>query len=186
MTCIVALKTRDKIIFGGDGRVAVGGEVHSLKHPKVWEKFGMLWGVAGNLRVMNIIQHHITIPKREYDSSLSAEKFANKVVLRELRETFRELEFMKYDGGAEYINSRILFTVDGHIFFLDTDMSVTEFSSDYCSIGTGAPYALGSLYTTENWGLSGEERVHKALLCAGNFSEMVAPPYNFVTHNIFK
>ncbi len=66
-------------------------------------------------------------------------------------------------------------TSEGRLYELLTDFQMSEIE-DYTSVGSGSPYALGSLYTTRRW-KNQEKRIMIALKAACVYDTCSGPPY---------
>jgi ATP-dependent protease HslVU (ClpYQ) peptidase subunit len=87
---------------------------------------------------------------------------------------------LKLDTSSPERNdmSELIIGIKGRIFIIEDDWQVTEYIHDYLAIGSGSPYALGSLYSTTD--LPPNERVQKALEAADQFSITVCQPFDYI------
>ena len=179
MTCIVALRTPNTIYFAGDSLVKIDNEIFTIKQSKIFKRGPHLFGVAGSPRLLNILQYDSDIPDRI--PGQSTEDYANISLIDSFRVAFREAGYMEKYGGREQTDSKALFTVDDHIFYLGESLSLIEIEEDYISIGAGASYAMSSLYTTERSCMKPENRIKKALSTAEKFSPLVSRPFKIIS-----
>src|SRR5580658_7796164 len=63
MTCICAVAGDGKVVMGGDSAVSSEDGDRSLRSPKVFERDGLLFGVSGELRAGQLIQHVFDLPR---------------------------------------------------------------------------------------------------------------------------
>ncbi len=70
---------------------------------------------------------------------------------------------------------RFLIGYRGGLYSIGGDLQVNEFLDGYTAIGSGADFALGSLYASE--ALGPHERVRCALEAAAHFSGTVREPF---------
>lgn len=187
LTCIVALRTPKEIIFGADSLVKIDSEIFTIKQKKVWKRGNHLWGVAGSPRLLNILNYDSDIPSQTFEDEtgnkihIPDDQFANITMMDSLRLAFREAGFMETIEGKEQIDSKLLFTVNNHVYYVGQSLSLVELKENYISIGAGAPYALSSLYTTEKGRMSPVNRVKVALETAEKFSPLVSRPFEVIS-----
>lgn len=167
MTCIVALKEKDKIFLGCDGLTAEGQFVYNPSESKIQKLADNMYiGVSGRSLTANIIQAN-------KDKLISEEKlFDNDFSF--LFNSFRKklLEILLSDNIHKQIEknndsfgSNILIVYNKNIYTMSNDSTI-QLIDTYYAEGSGQSYAMGSLFTTKNIDIGSREKVSLALLAA--------------------
>jgi ATP-dependent protease HslVU (ClpYQ) peptidase subunit len=168
MTCIVALEDNGKIYMGADS-AAVDGEAISLrKEPKIFKCGEFLIGFSHSFRYGQIVEHCFKPPKVTEKNIV---KYMVTEFVPELRITLAMNEF-------EEKESCMIIGHRGKIFYVESDWNVGYDETNYHSIGSGAPAAFGSLYSTK--GQHPLDRVRVALEAAQEFTTSVRGPFNYL------
>ncbi|MHA1866844.1 MAG: hypothetical protein ACTSXD_02125 [Candidatus Heimdallarchaeaceae archaeon] len=173
MSCVVGIKYKDKIYMGADSCVTKGGDrVLTLTDPKIFRRKQFLIGFCGELRVGQFLKH-TNIPK-DIDT-------VDKLV--EFMKTIFENEgFIRkgkdFDEPTLSVEAEFIVAYHGRIYIIGADLSVIEDGkNDYCAIGSGADFALGSLYTTKNQKVNPRKRLIRALKSSAYFDPGVSSPF---------
>ena len=168
MTCIVALEDNGKVYMGADS-AAVDGEAISLrKEPKIFKCGEFLIGFSHSFRYGQIVEHCFNPPKVTEKNII---KYMVTKFVPELRITLAMNEF-------EEKESCMIIGYKGKIFYVESDWNVGYDDTNYHAIGSGAPTAFGSLYSTQ--GQHPLDRVRIALEAAQEFTTSVRGPFNYL------
>lgn len=142
MTTIIAVKNEPGVTFGWDSQTSEGDRPLVRKQMKVFPNSGMVIGVAGNVRISDVVRY-LDFPARE---ALTHEYMVRDFVptlmgaLESAGALNTELNHRGFDGE--------LLVSDGEsIFKVAPDGAVIEEDSEVHAIGSGSPYALATL----NW-----------------------------------
>jgi ATP-dependent protease HslVU (ClpYQ) peptidase subunit len=168
MTCIVALEDQGTIYMGADSAAIEGDAISLRTAPKIFKTGKFLIGYCNSFRYGQIIQHYFKPPPIQ-----------DKDILKYMITKFvPELQRILENNGYEEKDSSIIIGYDGNIFYVESDWQVGQDMTNYHAIGSGSPYALGSLYST-----SGEplRRIEQALEAAEKFSTTVRSPFNYLS-----
>lgn len=172
MTCIAALIHDRRIWMGGDSAITSEDFRGAVAHPKVWLSEPHVIGVAGTLRVQQVVGAtfspgppigplrrwvHVMLPRLLIDC----------------------LDDALIDRRAKDFDLELLVGFKGHLYTIDRTFSVTE-SVEYAAIGSGSAFALGSLASTDG---EPEERLQTALLAAEKHDPSVAAPFTILSSN---
>lgn len=180
MTCIVALKQDNKIIFGSDSLTSdtEGDFVSITKQSKICRKQDKLMGFCGLVRPAQVIQSGWTFPKKEN----SDEDFYLRIKIpSSIRTSLKSSGCLsKDDDSTESVDIEVLFTYNNKIYYMDSAFGIHESINNYFSIGSGAGYALGSLFSTKKVEMTAKERIKCALDAASHFSASVGPPFKYL------
>lgn len=184
MTCIVGIVTEDGVILGADTLWAAGlywAETSAV--PKVFtielcsgEKIGI--GFAGQPRVMQILIHCVDwLNLGSWPQHGSEQAWIVSAAIPAMRRALDE-HGAKPDDDSESVEAQFLFAVNGRLFEIQSKWQVFEGVNRYGAIGSGGPYALGSLATV---GIGEpKSRVLAALEAAARFTPNVAPPFTVI------
>lgn len=175
MTCIAAVVHKNTVYMGGDSAF-VSGWYGLVVRPneKVFERDGVLFGVAGSPRAINLLRYHLQVATAPGDDlpAYMATTFVDA-----MRDCFKIGGYAEKENEVEGITSSILVGIGGRLFEYDADYQVQEVQ-DYAAIGSGGQVALGALYASE--GRNPQYRVQTALEAAERFNAGVRGPFQIV------
>jgi ATP-dependent protease HslVU (ClpYQ) peptidase subunit len=177
MTGIVGVKTPQGVFIGGDSAttndsglqtILAGGKVFFIGE----EKNRMLLGCTTSCRMMQLLHYELQLPA--YEDGMDVEtylvtKFVNAARTCLKDGGFAQKEDEKESGGNFLIGYR------GRLFEVQNDYQVSEPTNGYEAVGSGAKFALGSLYATPH--LPPEQRIELALQAATYHNAYVRPPF---------
>lgn len=171
MSCVVGIKQKGKIYLGADSCVTDAGRVLTLKDPKIFRRGEFLIGFCGDLRVGQLLKH---------TKIRGIETIENFVEF--MKELFKKEGYIrKYkDKDCPAISTETEFIIahKGRMYTVGEDLSIVEDSkNDYAAIGSGADFALGSLFATKNTRISSRKRLIRALKCSAYFDPGVGTPF---------
>lgn len=184
MTCIVALKTTRGIYMGADrASVSLGEgmfETRVERNPKVFKKNNMLLGFCGSFYHLQKISNNFNPP--EYLEEVTPFEYLISEFIPSLEEFIKNLPTpsVSIDKDDGPLLSTFILGFQGEIFIVNEDFSISSYVDKFESIGFGASYALGSLYSTQIVGMSPKERVNLALASSMQFSSAVKPPFDIL------
>lgn len=191
MTCIVGLEYEDGVIIGGDSAATGNGRIQLTTTPKVFklttdpelegQYTALLIGYTWSFRMGQIIQHSQYAP-RTVESESNYEYLINKFVPF-LRGIFKDAGWLKIEDEREE-GGEFLVGIRGQLFRIEWNFSVLRMSNGYDAVGSGAPYALGTIHILK-------EKVNQysdviqpptylvelALQAAANYSTSVSAPF---------
>lgn len=175
MTCIVGIEYNGKVFLGGD-RCSSNEHIKTIvDRPKVFHNGPILVGYTDSFRIGDLLQYHLSPAKRP--KILSDEEYVYMVLVEQIRELMKDKGFSMVSENAE-TGGNCLIGYKGKLYELQSDFSLNRTLSGYNAIGSGADYALGSLFATSD--LSPEDRIFTALSAAANFSPGVSPPFDII------
>lgn len=182
MTCIVALRHDKGVTLGADRQGTAGWSPHRSAHPKISEQNGVLVGVSGSIRLAQVIRHEldwddVTMRLRADDDPHT---WAVKKLVPAIRNILSTHAALHTENSvAEFHHSAAIFAVRSRIFELGSDLQVYENAEPYAAIGSGAPVARGSLFSTE-WMKDASERCRIALEAAAQWDTGVGGPFDYL------
>lgn len=183
MSCIVGLIHKGCVYMGCDSL----GSDQSLKlvrsDPKIFRVKGRhdaLIGFTTSFRMGQLLQYAQLIEtKAKVNHKYVVTKMIPKII-----HIFDEGGYGKADEDGR-VGGQFILAVNNKLFNIDNDFQVGENSCGYAAIGSGSPYALGSLYSTQDLNLTPEERIHISLKAASLFGIGVGAPFHiFSTKNL--
>lgn len=172
MSCIVGIKEKDKIYLGADSCVTEGTKIVVLKDPKIFKRGEFLIGFCGGLRSGQLLKH-TKINKNVKNISELVEF---------IKDLFEKEGYLRKSSNSEEpavsVDTEFIVAHKGRMYVIGSDLSVVEDGkNDYAAIGSGATFALGSLYATKNSKISIRKKLIKALQCSAYFDPGVSSPF---------
>ncbi len=168
MTCIVGLVDKKTVYMASDSEVSSSGISAAIRTKKIFKQGPYIIGVAGALRLSNLLQHEIEFPT---PPTKNIERFMATVFSHDLAYQIKELRKM---GSVTYDllrESTALIGVRGHLFVVEEGYQVMELRYKYAAIGTGEQAANSSMFTSEKLNWTPEQRVKTAVTAACEFAE---------------
>ena len=178
MTCIVGIKKGGVVYMGGDSiQIDSKDDVGITVHPKVFKVGDFLVGSCGGVRQRQLMQYTFR-PALTGDNYVSDMDYMVRAFIPGLQRCFKEGDYDPGENGPTF-----LVGFKGHIYIVGPGFHVLEFENDYVALGTGQPYACGSLHTTDanlsEW--TPEDRIRKALSAAEHHNAGVRGPFTIIS-----
>lgn len=171
MTCVVGIKTNDKIFVGADSAAVTGGHINYRADEKVFINSNMIFGFSHSFRIGQKLRYTLKIPKQRIEDDY-----------RFLCTTFIDSVYDIIDDKEEAKRLSFIFGYKGNLYTVHNDGQVEKVLDEYTAIGSGRDLALGSLYTTKAFGYQDpESRITYALNAASYYSTSVSPPFRVIS-----
>ena len=155
MTVIVGITDGTTVYIGGDRGVSDDVSILSLSRPKVHINNGWVFGYSGSLGVGQLMEI-IDMP----DAGEDPYKTLRTDVVSHMRSAID-----LYGSHDPEHTSDFIIGTQGRLFELSTaDWSVAEVNET--ALGSGSPFALGSLHTTKDFPATPGFRIEMALNAA--------------------
>lgn len=138
MTTLIGVQLEDDVLLGWDGRVTASNEHFTLRQEKFFVTHGIIMGVTGTVRVMNIFS---TLDLPEYDGS-DALSWTVVNLIPTLEAAAEHFKLTNEDGK---LDANLLVVVDSQLFKVGSDFSVYSAEEPIFTMGSGGDYALGAL-----------------------------------------
>lgn len=152
MTVIVGITDGTTVYIGGDRGVSDDVSILSLSRPKVHINNGWVFGYSGSLGVGQLMEI-IDMP----DAGEDPYKTLRTDVVSHMRSAID-----LYGSHDPEHTSDFIIGTQGRLFELSTaDWSVAEVNET--ALGSGSPFALGSLHTTKDFPATHEFRINMAI-----------------------
>lgn len=178
MTCIVGVVKGDTVWLGGDRAATDNGFNRKImKDPKIFMKGELGFGVCGLPKVLDALAHAIELPVQRGGADRG---FLVGELVPAIREGLKRLDCTIDDSpyGTCFAGS-MLMAYRGILYELQGNFQLVASDCGYGSVGSGAPFALGSL--TETWRMDHpRKRVIAALEAAADGNAGVAPPFDVI------
>lgn len=172
MTCIVALKDGDSIYMAAERGASDDDTILSLTTPKIWQSGPYVFGYAGTLDGERMRYNFKPTPP---GATKDIDRFMQTNFIKQLRAFYNEW----WIDTSKDADLGLIIGIKGNIYEHNAiDMSLSKFTGNYLSIGSGSGFAYGSLYTSES--LQPKDRVALAVNAAINFSTSCMGPVDII------
>ena len=167
MSCVVGLLQDGKLYIASDGIATTDeGEKRPVICIKVFKNKNYLIGFTGSVR------HGQLLNARNFDPPSNIYDFPEAA-----RNIFLEKgAILSTENGQQIHSSNLLIGYQGRLFEVLIDFQMNEVMGAYTAIGSGSPYAMGSLFATQRW-KSAEKRIINALNAACEYDRSCGLPY---------
>jgi ATP-dependent protease HslVU (ClpYQ) peptidase subunit len=151
MTTVIGIQYPDKCVLYADS-VVISNATTPFKHRsmvKIAKRGQYLIAAAGDFRVLQFVHHIWEPPTPTQDDLKDTFHFMISSVMPSLRDDFKENGFDtqdKDDKGERSLSFSLLLCLNGTIFDIDEDLTVTLSDTNFYGIGSGGDYALGALH----------------------------------------
>lgn len=179
MTCIVGIKHNGKVYLGADSLGSNYQNKVVRQDQKVFINGDMVFGFTSSFRMGQIIQYSFNPPiknkPKQSDMAFMVDEF-----IPALMDVYRDKHFLK---KTNEVASGGVFLVgyNGELYCVESDFQVGISVNGYDACGCGQDFALGSLYTTEPFDFSVEDRIRMAIDSAAQFSPGVGGPIHILS-----
>ncbi len=168
MSTVIGIVDNGKVWMGVDSyATTTSGERRHVICKKMFVNNRYLIGFIGSARTGQVLRpEYFEVPENIYEfPDRMMEQFKQKGCLA-----------VSADSQISIQESNFLIaTPDGKLFEILLDFQMNEIE-DFTAIGSGSPFALGSLHTTRRWG-SPKKRMLTALKTAAVYDMSTGPPY---------
>lgn len=167
MTCIAGIRENDRVYIAGDRMGSNGFTYSKYKQNKVFINSDFLFGVCGDYRAMQLLQHKYTPPDRstrQSDHAYLFKSFTDSVI-----ELFRENNAVNIIDSRTTWGGSLLFAYNSRLYVMHNNFQILEPEKNYYAVGSGEFHAIASLYSTDTMRMRPETRLRKAIVCASEF-----------------
>jgi len=179
MTCIATLVHQGSVWMGADAIISnVYLDRFESAQAKIFKRSGILIGITGYVRLLQILQYELQIPRYHPDDA--PEKYIASDLVKAMRKSLKSEGYLKEEDNKQEYYGEILIGFKGRVFLIDDNFGMTERTDGFSAIGCGARLALGSLYDTRDSKYSPGVRIRRALEAAARFSIAVGPPFTIL------
>lgn len=169
MSTIVGLIEGDDVYIGADSRASTeDGQIRPIICDKIFRNGKYLVGFTGSVRGGQVLlPYYFRFPKHPYMlPDAIREQLHNKGCLE------------SSDSNTDSHGCNLLIAIQGRLYEILCDFQLNQISS-FTTIGSGSPFAFGSLYTTQYMKkeYSPEKRLELALNAAAEYDAATGPPF---------
>lgn len=140
MTTIVMVEKPNLVQIAWDSKVSRGYSHEELEQEKVFEASGITYGVAGEVRVANILESLDVKPPQGVEGK-AVDAWVSRVLIPRMQFACREAD----PEGQYYVEANILVVVNGRVYSIGRNFSRVRNTSGVYAIGSGSTYAKGAL-----------------------------------------
>lgn len=177
MTAVVGLIEKKKLYIGADSAATDSRHGQSLlADAKVFDNGPMLFGVAGSLRMAQLIRYSMPIPKRDKDVELS--RYMATHFIDAVRKVLLEGGHAFKANNEEMQGGEFLVGTEGRLFHVQEDLAIIESVGPYDTIGGGGDLALGAMHVLYGTKKKPAEKIARALEAAAAFNSSVRQPFS--------
>lgn len=170
MTCIVGITDGNHVYMGADRSASDGDSIVSMSRPKIHVRENWIFGYAGNIGKGQLLE---MIPLPIVKNNEDPYFILRLEVVEELKKAIDAFSDNDSDD-AEW-----LIGCNGRLFEISTEgWGVIEISES--SIGSGSPYAFGSLHSTSSVYTDIKQRVYCAVEAAITYSPTCQAPIDIL------
>jgi hypothetical protein len=181
VTAIVAMRYEGTCWIGGDSAVVTpSGAITSQPGAKVFTRGPYAFGVCGAARLAQLLRFGVELEDPPQSSGDLHEFMCNRFIPA-VQACFDTAGFSETVNGQKR-GGWFLVGVAGEVFEVCANYEVSRHPGPYVAIGSGASFALGSLYTTEaiQKPLDPVDRLELAMTAAAAHCPNVRPPFEIV------
>jgi hypothetical protein len=180
MTCIVGFSHKGISYLGGDaaGSESNGGNITSRAYPKVFHKNDFVMGYTTSFRLGDILEVVCPPPEVKPNTLTLREHLISKWI-PPLRDKLKSEGWLEIDKNREKGGTFIV-GYHGELCIIYDDLQVSQVADNYCSVGSGSPYALGALYVMKDMKIRPKNRILNALHAAVYHNAYVREPFTIV------
>ena len=176
MTCIVGIidKKTNRVTIGADSAGIGGFEVTIRKDTKVFKNGDFIIGCTTSFRMIQLLKFSFKPP---IIKTKDIYEFMCTDFINEVRKCFTDGGFLQKGKEGNEQGGVFLVAYKNRLFEINDDFQVGESLNGIASVGCGASYALGAIYSVNKFELSAKEKVLISLEAAQFFSCAVRKPF---------
>jgi ATP-dependent protease HslVU (ClpYQ) peptidase subunit len=160
MTCIVGIAENSKVWLGADALYS-NGHTGSFGEPKILKiNDDLSVAHSGTGRVNNLLSYDF---KLKGNPEQPPGEYLIKTFIPALKECLRRNGELEEVSGKENAEEWFIVACKGKLYQMFNDFSIREAMRGYEASGSGYQFALGSLESTKNIGLSPKQRIKIAI-----------------------
>lgn len=178
MTAIAGIAENGRVWIGGDSAGVSGLSLSTRSDPKVFINGDFIFGYTSSFRMGQILEYLFS-PPTPYENE-NGMAYMIRRFIPEVKESLKNGGYQNSSSGQD-IGGTFLVGHRGVLYEVESDYQVVRVNQPYDACGCGKDLILGSLYTTDQYDLSPEERITTALDAAASFSAGVRGPYTILS-----
>ncbi len=162
MTCIIGIRTNDKVFIGGDSAGVAGYSISTRADQKVFKNGEFIFGFTSSFRMGQILEYKFTPPPRHPETPIY--KYMVTDFVDGIRAMFKDCGYMRKNNEVEQGGS-FLVGVENRLFQIASDFQVAENIDPYNATGCGEDIAFGALHVLKPK-FKTDEDIHECLMLA--------------------
>ena len=176
MTTLAAIQGKGWCVIGADAQFV--DDSRSYVTPKaagkIFKTKGHIVAVCGELRPLQIIQHHMVFSEPTKSDPISLDKFISTEFIPNMREALKGEDY-SWDKETTWT---LLVAVKGMIYLIDQDLTWTRDERGLYGEGTGGDVALGAMAISKfpTTVAAAKLLVQKAILKSCDYDVNTKPP----------
>lgn len=180
MTCIVGLvdKRSNKVIIGGDSASSSDSEMFLRKDVKVFKNGNFIFGCTSSFRMIQLLRFSFIPPEIK---SKDIYQYMCTDFINEVRECFKVGGYLQKYATGDDKGGTFLVAYKNRLFNIQNDFQVGENLNGIDACGSGANFAIGSLFTVSKTDYNPNDKILKALECSEYFSLGVKRPFVLIS-----
>ena len=175
MTCLIGMIQNGKTYIGADGYATTDDcERKPIVCRKIFKSGRYVIAFAGHIRTGQLLY-----PESGFEFPDDIYQIPNAMFL--WLQNFDVLG--KDENQMGMMASNFLIATKNNLYEILMDMQISEIDPNegYTALGSGTPYAMGSLYSTSFTRMPPKKRIGMALDAANRFVKNCGPPYQIYT-----
>lgn len=145
MTTIVATESNGDVQFASDSQISYGWRKSPDSVSKVFPNGSVVFGVAGAVRVANILRWSLLPEPPKSRAVEDLERWAVMELAPTLSKALNDALAMRVDSNEADTGSTFIMAVNGRAFLMSADFAVTREGDGRYAVGSGSAYARGAL-----------------------------------------
>jgi ATP-dependent protease HslVU (ClpYQ) peptidase subunit len=171
MTCIVAIRQKNKVWIGGDSAGTNSSTRRIREDSKVFRLDKFVFGYTTSFRMGQLIRHKFQ------PGLLTQSNNPDNIIFDIVEQVRKILEEYKYSRieSNESTGGEFIVAWKNNLYTVYSDFQYAKVKDNFTSCGCGVSFALGSLFETGN--INPHKRIIRALKTAEYFSNSVIRPF---------
>ena len=187
MSSVVGFIYDSKIYIGADsaGSDISNNSIRDMPDQKLFMNGELLFGIAGSIRVGQILRYCFTPPIRLDETS--DRQYICSTLIRSIMESLLENNY-KIDGNEEVaFDGQLMIGYRSQLYVINSDFGILS-DSQFDAIGCGSEYAISSIYTSlelskqYNFEIVPETIIQLALQASAKYAIGVRGPFSIHTN----
>ena len=176
MTTLAAIQGKGWCVIGADAQFVDDNRSYVTPKAagKIFKAKGHIVAICGELRPLQIIQHHMVFSEPTKTEPADLDKFIATEFIPNLREALKTEEY-QYDKETTWT---LVVAVKGMIYLIDQDLTWTRDERGLYGEGSGGDVALGAMAMSKFPGTIAAAKllIQKAILKASEYDVNTKPP----------
>lgn len=179
MICVIGYldKKSKKVYIGGDSASSNTEFITQSKDKKIFKNGDFIFGCITSWRMIQLLKYSFVPPQINSDD---IHHYMCTDFIESIKKCFKDGGFIKNEDDKENYGGDFIVGYKDRLFFIDILFAVHESFNNFHALGSGAYYALGSMFSDRKNKLNPKEKIIKALDASAFFSPSVCKPYYII------